>query len=71
MKIKVSYYMTEAQKKIWGITKHISEEYEPKAERVLVKGLKKVSKNISNDCKEMTGLSENEYQNQHGIAFSE
>lgn len=72
MKIKVNYHMTEEQKKIWGLTKHLSgEEYEPEPEKIFVKGLKKVSKNISNDCREMTGLSENEYQKQHGIAFSE
>ena len=71
MKIKVNYHMTESDKKLWELNKHMGEEYEPKAERVLVKGLKKVEKNISNDCEEMTGLTDNEYQNRYGVAFSE
>lgn len=76
MKIKVNYHMTSLDKALWTVRKKFGdEEFEPKAERVWVRGLKDPSREfyLSDDwmdCKAQTGLTEAEYQARHHIAWS-
>ena len=82
MKIKVKYAMSELEKKLWNITpKFGNVEFEPKAEKIAVKGLKIASKaGLSRECdfdpltdegcKKLTGLTPAEYQAKHHRAWS-
>lgn len=86
MKIKVNYQMTDAQKAVWKITKHFSgEEFEPKPEMVLVKGLKshaqvvreawakkaeKYSDATDKECIMATGMTPAQYQKTHKMAWN-
>ena len=84
MKIKVTYAMTEAEKKAWDITPKFGNdvEFEPKAERIQVKGLKPAPKqkctfekydfdqNTDEGCKKITGLTPAEYQAKYHRAWN-
>ena len=82
MKIKVSYAMSQLEKKLWNITPKFSDaEFEPRAEKIAVKGLK-IAQNAcfgarctfdpSSDegCLKMTGMTPAEYQAKHRYAWS-
>ena len=76
--------MTEMERKLWSITKKFGQnvEFEPKAERVFVKGLKPAPKALCSfekmafdpltdeGCKKITGLSPAEYQAKYHRAWS-
>ena len=83
MKIKVKYAMSKLEKKLWDITPKFGKaEFEPKAERVFVKGLKPAPKPLCSfdkcnfdpltdeGCKKITGLTPAEYQAKYHRAWN-
>lgn len=85
MKINVKYAMTEVERKLWAITKKFGQnvEFEPRPERIEVKGLKpaprekcfyeKYNFDINTDeaCKKLTGLAPAQYQQKYHRAWNE
>lgn len=83
MKIKVKYAMTEQEKKLWDIAPKFGDaEFEPKPERIQVKGLKPSPRQkctfekydfdplTEEGCKKITGLTPAEYQAKYHRAWS-
>ena len=76
MNIKVAYKMDELDKAIWAAQRHFTnEEFEPRACRIQVRGLKPSEpKDVDwehwMDCKYHTGLTEAEYQARYHRAWS-
>lgn len=83
MKINVKYAMTQLEKKLWDITPKFGKaEFEPKVERVFVKGLKPAPKPLCSfdkcnfdplteeGCKKITGLTPAEYQAKYHRAWN-
>lgn len=81
MDIKVTYGMTETEKKLNSITRKLGGEYEftPRAQAIVVKGLKPAKVVIESEkydssdegCAKLTGLTPAEYQSKHHRAWNE
>ena len=77
MRIKVEYAKTNLEKALWSVKrKFTTEEFEPIAYPVRVRGLKPaiaesdIDWDSEMDCEKQTGLTEEQYQAKHGIAWN-